>query len=283
MVDRYHRVLRSLEREVDRVDRLSRRIGDQFREIDAELQLAGRLQRDFLPRIDAPIQNLAFATIYKPASWVSGDMYDVIRIDEDRTGVYVADAVGHGAAAGLLTMFIKRAIVPVGGDGSAASLERSLADPSAVIASLNDALVAQALPNNQFVTACYAVFHHPTRTMRYARGGHPYPVRFGAGGELGDIPVGGGLLGVFPGATFETTEVTLRPADKVLFYTDGVELAFPGKDGMDDSAPYRSAFARASALPLDAMLAQLNAELDAGEGSLAPRDDVTIVGMQVLD
>lgn len=279
MIERYHGVLKGLERELERMERLGRRISNQFREIDVELQLAGRLQRDFLPRIDGPIRNLAISTIYKPASWVSGDMFDIVRIDDDRTGIYLADAVGHGAAAGLLTMFLKRAIVPTG----VSDPTGPLADPSSVITSLNDALLEQKLPNSQFVTAGYAVFNHTTRMLKYARGGHPYPIRIGRDGTMDEIKVPGGLLGLFVDEEYDSVEVELRPGDKVLFYTDGVELAFGDPDGNDDASAYRRVFAEASSLPIAEMIARIDAKLNTGSNSLSPRDDVTIVGMQVLD
>ena len=51
---------------------------------------------------------MQFHTLFRPASHVSGDLYDVMRLDEDHIGFYMADAVGHGMPAALLTMFIKR-------------------------------------------------------------------------------------------------------------------------------------------------------------------------------
>ena len=131
-----------------------------------------RLQRDFLPRITGPIENVGIATIYRPASSVSGDIFDIFRIDEDHTGFYIADAVGHGMAASLLTMFIKRAIVPKRVDGN----DYVILTPSETLTNLNDALADQSLPNYQFVTACYGLINHRTLTLQYARGGHPYPL-----------------------------------------------------------------------------------------------------------
>ena len=99
-------------------------------------------------------------------------MFDVVRIDKDHTGIYIADAVGHGLAASLLTMFIKRAIVPK----READHGHTVLDPAEVLTVLNDVLAEQSLPNCQFVTACYAVLDHRTLTLRYARGGHPAPL-----------------------------------------------------------------------------------------------------------
>ena len=52
-----------------------------------------------------------FHTLFRPAGYVSGDLYDIMRLDETHVGFYMADAVGHGMPAALLTMFIKNALV----------------------------------------------------------------------------------------------------------------------------------------------------------------------------
>ena len=237
MVERYHGMLRRVEEELHTMERLSTRLGHHFREVDEELRLAARLQRDFLPELDQPVGRLRFSTIYRPASWVSGDMYDVFRIDDEHTGMYIVDAVGHGMAAGLLTMFIKRAIVPMSDRGEVLA-------PSLVLSALNDALADQALPQCQFVTGCYAVFHHPGGMLRYARGGHPHPLVFARDGATRELDAPGGLLGIMKGETFDDGEVTLRTGDKVLFYSDGVELAFHAE--ADGATAMRRAIAEAA-------------------------------------
>jgi sigma-B regulation protein RsbU (phosphoserine phosphatase) len=279
MIDRYYGHFKRMENELRNMERLGKRLDEHFRELDQEMQLAGRLQRDFLPQLDEPICNVQFATLYRPASWVSGDTFDVFRIDERYTGFYVADAVGHGMAASLLTMFIRRAIVPkhVGRDGY------TVLGPSETMATLNDALADQSLPNCQFVTACYALLDHQTLNLRYARGGHPYPILITDEGIVSELKVSGGLLGVSKGQEFATFEIQLRPGDKLLLYTDGVELAFQSGDGnTPDTSAYQRVFEKLAPLPLKQMLAQIDAELDKSKGSLKPSDDITITGLEVL-
>jgi len=76
-----------------------------------QLRVAGMVQRDFLPAKLPNSNKLHWGTIFLPAEWVSGDIYDVMRIDESHIGFYVADVVGHGMPAALLTMFLKQALV----------------------------------------------------------------------------------------------------------------------------------------------------------------------------
>ncbi|MCH7883634.1 MAG: PP2C family protein-serine/threonine phosphatase [Planctomycetes bacterium] len=279
MIERYSQLLRQTQEQLQHMQQLGERLNQHFREMDEEMRLAGRLQRDFLPRVEHPIGNVRFSTLYRPATWVSGDMFDILRIDEHHTGIYLADAVGHGVAAGLLTMFIKRAIAPERIDGNG----RSITTPSQILATLNDALVEQSLPHCQFVTACYALLDHRTLKLQFARGGHPYPIIIRNGGRIEDLEAPGGLLGLSAGEEFPTVEIQLTPGDKILFFTDGVELAFQsGPDDPIDAHAYRKVFESLSSLPIQEMTARIEAMLDRETGSLHPRDDVTIVALEIL-
>ncbi|MFQ5413129.1 MAG: PP2C family protein-serine/threonine phosphatase [Phycisphaerae bacterium] len=275
-IARYHGMLTRLEAELGHMERLSRQLSQHSIEVDQELKLACRLQRDFLPQVDEPIDGVRFATVYRPASWVSGDIYDIFRIDQHHIGVYVADAVGHGMAAGLLTMFIKRSVAPRRATGDRCSL----LDPSEVMRGLNDALTEQALPNCQFVTACYGVLNTRTLGFRYARGGHPYPLRIDGTGRVSELRTSGGLLGLFPNETFPTVETTLEPGEKVLLYTDGVEVGIASQDHRAGDGFLRAVEA-AGTRPIQDMLDQVTRCLDSEPGSLRPHDDVSIVGFEL--
>src|SRR4029078_8146606 len=154
------------------MQRLGKRLNQQFVEVDQELRLASRLQQDFLPRSFPEVGEVRFAALYRPATWVSGDVYDVRRLDETRVNFYLADAVGHGVAAGLLTMFIRQSIV-----GKRVEQDSYQVIPcDEVLGTLNNQLAEQELPNCQFVTACYGVVDAHKSIVTFARGGHPHPV-----------------------------------------------------------------------------------------------------------
>jgi hypothetical protein len=76
-----------------------------------QLRLAGLVQQDFLPTHMPNTDEVQWASIFMPAEWVSGDIYDMVRIDEQHIGFYVADVVGHGMPAALLTIFLKQALL----------------------------------------------------------------------------------------------------------------------------------------------------------------------------
>jgi len=276
---RFQTHLRRVEDEVDNMQRLGKRLNQHFREIDDELRLASRLQRDFLPRDVDTIGPLRFGTVYRPASWVSGDMFDIQRIDETHVGFYIADAVGHGMAAGLLTMYVKRAIVTKRIKGS----QYQILLPGETLQILNDALCEHALPNCQFVTVVYCVINTETLIMQYARGGHPYPLLIPPKGQACELKSSGGLMGLFQGFECATGEVQLATGDKVVLYTDGIEAAFDhvAEDTDRQYAGHRGVLESLGAYSATDMAARLGERLDNEQGSLLPADDVTMVAVDI--
>lgn len=271
----YAPLVRRLERELHHLQRLGEQLNHYFEEIDQEMRLAGRLQRDFLPRQFPELPPFRFHALYRPASWVSGDMYDVFRVDERHCGVFIADAMGHGVSAGLLTMFFRNALVPKRVSGEA----YQILSPSEVLVGLNATLIRQKLPHCQFITATYTLIDVENRTLRLARGGHPHPLRVGADGAISEVRVEGGLLGVtdIPG-DFEESQFALNPGEKLVLYTDGLdEYVLLPRANPSDAPRFTDAFAEWARLPAEEFLAAVERELTDHAGSLHPSDDVTLL------
>ncbi|GMV96271.1 MAG: hypothetical protein AMXMBFR83_06390 [Phycisphaerae bacterium] len=271
-IRQYRPLLIQMEQQVASMQRLGKKLNQHFVEVDQELRLASRLQRDFLPRSFPEVGEIRFAAMYRPATWVSGDVYDVRRLDETHLNCYVADAVGHGVAAGLLTMFIKQALLGKRVDHS----EYTLLSPSEVLAGLNAALVEQDLPSYHFVTGCYCLVDAAHNELSFARGGHPHPIHVTAEGECSEIHTIGGLLGVFGEEDFPAVTVPLKPGEKFVIYSDGLEDAIVTRrvHGQQRQV-FTPGFLEAVRHPGPGMIEAIGRQLDRCEGSLAPTDDQT--------
>ncbi len=280
MITRYAPQVRRLDREVQHLQKLSHQVTRYFEEVDKELQLAGALQRDFMPKQLPEIHPLRFARLFRPACAVSGDIYDVFRIDEAHMGMFVADAMGHGTAAGLMTMFLRQALNPknVTDDGY------HVVSPAEAIGGLHAELARQDLPHFHFITSAYAVCNLRTRQFTMARGGHPYPILIAADGTPRELQPEGPLLGL-PDLEpdFEEYTVTLEPGEKIFFYTDGIEEQIVTERDEDAGTtiftPDFRDWARRDA---HGLIGALEDFLDHREGSLHPDDDVTALVMEVL-
>jgi phosphoserine phosphatase RsbU/P len=266
----------SLRKEINFLSRRDETIHFHMHRLDEELRLAARLQQDFLPKKLPQIGPVHFHTLYRPAGYVSGDLYDVNRLDEMHVGFYVADAVGHGMPAALLTMFIKHALVTkqIGPGGY------RLLDPGEALALLNTAMVEQNLTHATFATALYGMINVNTLVCRFAGAGHPPPLILRGDGSVLNIHGDGPLLGIFPGEKFADAQVQLRSGDRVFVYTDGIEIAF-AEDQVKNNQQWRDEIQRRHAMPTEQLLKELADSLDGETGSLTPNDDVSIIVAEV--
>lgn len=247
-----------------------------YKEMDEEMRFAARLQRDFLPRRLPEVGPARFAVLYRPASWVSGDIYDVVRLDETHVGFYVADAVGHGMPAALLTMFIKKALQMKRIVGHS----YQIVPPHVSMAELNTDICEQNLTSCQFCTAIYCVLDTDDLTLTYTRAGHPEPVLLHADGSIERLSAPGSLLGVLPEETFESAQVRMSPGDRLVLFSDGAEPAL-NEDEIDQPRPVEETFPRWIGIGRDEMLLQLTARIDARRPSQRGEDDITIVVMDI--
>ncbi len=277
--------LSDLEAEASALRRQQGGLAGQIGRLDEELRLAAQLQREFLPAAMPRVAGYEFHVLWRPASYVSGDIYDVIRLDEHHVGLFVADAVGHGVPAALLTMYIKRSLLTKVVDAALDGGYR-VVEPGETMSQLNHDLLQRQGDRVRFTTACYAVLDCRSRQLTLARGGHPYPLLLSADGQSRMIECEGPVLGVFDDEPFQTTQVQLDEGDRLLLYTDGFELAFPdaaepGKRARVANMDYAKAFEDLRQGSMEQALARLQRRLDEAAGSLNQRDDLTVVGLAV--
>jgi serine phosphatase RsbU (regulator of sigma subunit) len=273
-------VLRQIDTQLASLRRLSEMLRRQLEETDRELRLASRLQRDFLPRELPEAGPIRFRSIFRPCTWVSGDIFDIFRLDERHWGFYIADAVGHGVAAGLLTMYIKHAIRPkrMFEDGY------EMVPPADVLGLLNDQFAVQELPDSQFITCWYGIINTETLELKYAIAGHPPPMVISADGGLRELHGEGCILGLCKGQEFSNETVLLRPGQRVLLYSDGLEQTLishrPPMPELPELVPGMQELLR---LPGEEVIVRLEERLDTEPGSLTRGDDVTVVVLDVLE
>ena len=237
--------------------------------IHLELELAQRVQWSFLPQELPVVHRVRFAASYRPCGMVGGDFYDVLRLDENHVGFYVADAMGHGVPAALLTIFLKQGVRPKEIQGR----QYRLLSPAEVLHRLHHDLLQQEAIDARFITMLYGMINGRDGTLALAHAGHPYPLHVPREGIPEFWHGDGGILGVGP-AEFAVQEHDLSAGDKLLLYTDGIE----GTDGRGVDR-LRSLAAEHRTLPIREYVELLAEEL-LGHGP--QEDDFTLLGMEIV-
>lgn len=266
---------------------IARRLGGGLRgqidKIHEELQLAASVQREFLPRTLPADDRVDIQVLFRPTGYVSGDIYDVQRLDEHHLGFFVADAVGHGVPAALMTMVLCRCLVTRSGEGASCRIT----PPAEVLQRLNLDLIRRHGDVGRFATAVYGIIDCRTREVRLSGAGHPYPLLLRPN-SLERITTEGGLLGLFPEDGFPEVSVTLAEDEMLVVYSDGFETAFPGTraDAYGRRKPNANYVLRFQAMAdawrergLAPSLRRLSEDLDEQAGSLHQVDDLTAMAI----
>ncbi|MBI1303043.1 MAG: SpoIIE family protein phosphatase [Phycisphaera sp.] len=266
--------LRDARRELALLNRFVGSMRNELEERNEELQLAALVQRDFLPLPVPELHGVQVATFYRPLAQVSGDVYHVEQLDDDRLSIFIADAVGHGIPAALLGMAVCRSLETT----ERVHGQLRLLGPGETLARANVRLAEHQRATTRFATAIAAVLDCRQRTIRLAAAGHPPAILLRPGEAPRHIECDGGLLGIFPDEVYGEIELALEPHDKLLFYSDGFEQAFT-----DDGSP--SHFKEFAALTEiddpETVVQEIAARIDAQSGSLHQADDLTLLCISV--
>lgn len=244
-------------------------------QIASELRVAREIQMGMLPHDFAPFEKaygVSFGAVLEPAREVGGDLYGVCAAGPERLVVFLGDVSGKGLPA---SMFMVRAI------SLARLLSREVVEPERILARLNDELAADN-PSGMFVTFLCAVFEPKTGRLALANGGHCRPVLIRAGeSPAWAVKNLGTALGFEPGLEFERTELTLKPGDTLILYSDGVSEAFnPQAELYGDARLLADAGALAGESP-SAITAGLLQKVRTHANGAPQSDDIAIMTLKL--
>lgn len=189
---------------------------DKLLTLQSELDVANGMQQSILPKRFPKNDQYELFGSMAPARNVGGDFFDVIRLENERLGICIADVSDKGIPAALFMMSSRTLL-----KGAALGCE----DPGTVVTVVNDQL-QDGNEANMFVTLFYAVFDPTSGVVRFANGGHNPPLVVHKDGSSTVLPLTGGVaLGVAPDFEFTTDRARLEPGEALVMYTDGVSEA----------------------------------------------------------
>ena len=206
----------------------NRRIADlesRIEEQNAKLQVAFEIQSGLLPAAAPLVTGYDMAGKTLPAQFVGGDYYDFINLDERRVTICLGDVAGKGLPAALLMANLQATI-----------RGQALWNPSACdcLARANKLLFLSTDPV-KYATMFYGVLNTRSHYFAYSNAGHNPPLLLTREG-VARLQVGGTVLGMFEGSTFEEDVVHLDPGSVLVLYSDGITEAVNKDDEEFDEA-----------------------------------------------
>jgi sigma-B regulation protein RsbU (phosphoserine phosphatase) len=232
---------------------------------EQEIERAREIQQSLLPREIPQLAGFHVAGAWQPASTVSGDYYDVLRLSDHRLGICIADVVGKGVSAALLMANVQAAV---------RAFARDTESPAAVCAKVNR-LLHENIATGKFVTFLYGVLDGDAHTFQYCNAGHLYPILVSAGASR-SLEQGGAVLGVFPDWRYEDATIEMKTGDRLLLFTDGITEASDAS-GQEFEETRIAAFAQGNrTLSASELNSRLLAEVTSFCGAQF-QDDATLV------
>lgn len=206
---------RSLE-----IQQLEMERDDLIGRLTADLARARRFQMALLPK-DLPRHYgpIEVAAAHVTCEAVGGDIYDVIPLSDGHLLLVVADVVGHGVAAALVTGMIKTA------------LNRTLRVEQDLVPAAQSVLESLApLSQNRVVTLILAMVDVESRQIHYLNAGHPPALIWREGAEPRTLDATTPLLSFGLGLGSQpVASAPFEPGDRIALYTDGLyEMRDPG-------------------------------------------------------
>lgn len=240
---------------------------------ERELDVASYVQMRLFPLEFPQNRGISAAYFSRPFIKVTGDYFDFIEIDENKTCMIIGDVAGHGLPAAMI-MSITASIFQ--------AMTKESLSLSEIFYELNDFFINR-YSGMELITVFCGIFDKRTKTIEYINAGHCNPfIINGRDYKIGQIENKNHIIGVLDDPGYFSSFVQLQSGDELIFYTDGLtEIQDSETNGdVGDAIIYK--------VLIDKKDVSIEDKIDAfadyieSLGVSNVKDDITIIGMEVL-
>lgn len=254
------------------------KVKNTLSDIEKELDVAKSIQNSILPHDFNPLSNFKNFEIYGtmlPAKRVGGDFFDFFPLNANHLAFTIADVSGKGVPAALFMTMTRGLIRAMG---------QKTGSPLHCFQQLNE-LITLENESSMFVTAFYGIFDAETGEIEYCNAGHNPPYLIQANGDMKQIGRSEGIaLGVVKdNSHFIQKSLKLNKMDTFLLYTDGVTEAMDKDKQLFQESRLEEVLKRNYQLPLKALLEKIIFEVQQYSGEMEQSDDITLLGIRMVE
>ena len=239
------------------------------------LKLAEELQQNLLPRQAPRAAGLDIAGTSSYCDETGGDYYDYFNLPDDRLGIVVADASGHGVGAAM-HMATVRAFLHFG--------IRDYRGPAGLLTSVNAYVTRDSAQTGNFISVFFLEIDRRSKSLRWVRAGHePALVFEQAKNSFTELDGTGMALGVDENFQYvEFSQDGWNSADIILIGTDGIHETRNAAGMMFGHERLRDIIRGHADAGAEAIRDAIIGNLKDFRGNAPQEDDVTLVIVKML-
>ncbi|MGJ8641687.1 MAG: SpoIIE family protein phosphatase [Opitutaceae bacterium] len=222
-----------LSRDVTDEKMLHQKLEENHERMHAELKLARNLQSTLMQKEMPVFTNkngdaaLEIATKYIPSFHLSGDFFSINQTACGGAAILIADVMGHGVRAAMVTAMIEIAVQ---------QLQSYASQPAIFMSRLNEIMkrTMQTAGQTIFATAAYCYINLDDQELTYSQAGAKHGIYVPKDTEkrasvLNNKSVNP-ALGLIPDIEYTEERMHIAKGDEIILYTDGIIEAALGDE-----------------------------------------------------
>ncbi len=214
-----------LVNDITELKRAQVQLEERQQRLQADLEAAAEIQRSLLPKEGTCSLGLEWDYRFMPSATIGGDIFNVVCLGPQHTGLYMVDVSGHGVPAALVSVSVAQEL-SLAGNMLMDTLTQQPRSPETVLRLLDEAFPIERF--DKFFSMFYMVYETRGGMLAYCNAGHPAPMLLRSDGRTELLEDGGTLVGMGMGNTYALGRAVIGDGDLLLIYTDGVtELENP--------------------------------------------------------
>lgn len=261
----------------------NKKLEDAINRLEKDLEAAAKIQQSLLPEKTGIYQGFQFDWVFRPSSYVAGDIFNFFELDETHVGFYILDVAGHGVPAALLSVTLSRLLTPIAHIGT--PLKRFIPDPPhyeivpphEAVQELNERFQDENV--TQYFTMIYGIIDSTRGLLELVQAGHPNPIFIRGDGTVELCGEGGFPVGMLPDIQYESKKFQLNQGDRIILYSDGVTECTDPSGEMFGETRLLALIERYKHLKPDRLLQQIIEEITTWRRHDTFDDDVTLISV----
>lgn len=194
-----------------------------YEKLKADIEFAKHIQNRALPVDGEHWGIIHTSSAYLPSEDLGGDLFDIIKIEEDKTLLYIADISGHGVRSSLITIFLRQLI-----RGRTYEAQVDLHELLDILVKSYNEL---GIEEEQYLSVLFCIYDRKKGELTILNAGHNcLPIIIKKSGKIEEILVRGmPVCSLIKKSNHEQVRIRVQRGDRIILYTDGITETYSKK------------------------------------------------------